>query len=533
MVPILQTATIPPLPGICASDTGDSCADGAFSAVFDGTSDRNSTVAAAEPEESGRINGTHARMTESDETEVQREVLDAQTVFVQPNALGFPVPWSVDQKILVAAGQDSTVAVEAQADVHVSSQTAPFAFVGPVLAIAETGQIDVPARQPLIAPSGPAEALGPLPSLTSRRADLQLVEASTASDGVIRPKPVLIAANVEEPALASNPKIAPMLGTDAPMSSILPATLTRGHETLSHSAFLARWGGTEVQLPGRAPTPDPGDTVASEADPDIPVSVGADTVIRGVAQKPATNDIALPIINQYPGVEEKPVSEQAAPTVSLPVEGDFPREQGNSAPPRVGKGQELPFTAGPALTMKDGQSGPAVMMETLYGAAGETPEADRDFSPLMIQSHLALPLTHGQNAIAQPVSALAAQVVQVLSSGGSGKTDIAMSPEELGHVRLSIQPHDSDPTRVMVMMSFERPEVMDLFRRHADQLLADIRAAGYSGADLSFAQSGTGDRHDGKPGAVPARGNSDAAPSTPLHETPMRRSDSSSLDLRL
>ena len=47
---------------------------------------------------------------------------------------------------------------------------------------------------------------------------------------------------------------------------------------------------------------------------------------------------------------------------------------------------------------------------------------------------------------------------------------------------------------MVVMLCFDRPETMNLFRRHADQLAEIIRSAGYSGVDISFAQQGQGDQ---------------------------------------
>lgn len=92
---------------------------------------------------------------------------------------------------------------------------------------------------------------------------------------------------------------------------------------------------------------------------------------------------------------------------------------------------------------------------------------------------------------ASPVAALAAQIVQ--SAGlGETTTEVALSPDELGEVRLSFRPHETDASRIVVMMTFERPEAMDLFRRNADQLVADLKMAGFTGADLGFAQSNSG-----------------------------------------
>jgi Flagellar hook-length control protein FliK len=542
MVPILQTAAVPSMPGICTNDTGVSGTEGTFSAAFEGESDQDSTSAVADPSASGKMKAADTRLAESDESDAQHEVLATDSVVVQPIASGLPLFWIVSQKTLLAAGPDRSVAVEAQADVHASCQTTLTAIAGPVFSTTETAQIDsVPAGRPLVATSAALEAPNSLPSPTSRLENppsLQLVEASTADastakEGAGEPKLVPIVGNGENLALASNVKIAPTLGTDLLPSAVPPIAVTHVHATPSQSAFLAKWGGTAVELPAEAPAPDSCYTVATGYNPDLAVLAEADTAVRSEANRPAANDIVLPTFGRPSGVEGIPVSARAMPTVPLLVGVELSGEQENSAPATAGRGQELRLTSDPTLTTKEGKPASAVMIDMMSGEQDETAERGLDFSPLMMQSHSSLPLSHSQNAIAQPVSALAAQVVQVLSNGRSGNTEIALSPEELGHVRLSIQPHDSDPTRVVVMMSFERPEVMDLFRRHADQLLADIRAAGYSGADLSFAQSGKGGQQDGKPGAPPGRGNVDAAPLTPAKDARASQAESSSLDLRL
>jgi Flagellar hook-length control protein FliK len=133
---------------------------------------------------------------------------------------------------------------------------------------------------------------------------------------------------------------------------------------------------------------------------------------------------------------------------------------------------------------------------------------------------------------APPLAQLAAQIVHTLTEPAGAITEIALSPEDLGHVRLSIHAHEADPTRVVVTMTFERPEVMDLFRRHADQLIADMRAAGFSGADLGFAQSDRGDRQDRAPPSAPPPGEPLAAAPATVAGT-VRNGTTTSLDLRL
>jgi hypothetical protein len=135
-------------------------------------------------------------------------------------------------------------------------------------------------------------------------------------------------------------------------------------------------------------------------------------------------------------------------------------------------------------------------------------------------------------AAAMPVTQVAAQISAALGRTSDGATEFALSPEELGHVRLRLEPDAANPDRMVVMISFERPETLDLFRRHAGELAEAIRAAGYSGADIGFEQhggNGTPDRRDETrtPGFTAPSDQPSPTPSTPRHLA------GASLDLRL
>jgi hypothetical protein len=176
-----------------------------------------------------------------------------------------------------------------------------------------------------------------------------------------------------------------------------------------------------------------------------------------------------------------------------------------------------------------------------HGLTPSPPEltvpAQPDSPGFQVLGHVQALVSPTSQVTASPVTAqlpvLAAHVVEIASGRAGQVTEIALSPEELGGVRLSFRPHDSDPDRIVVMMTFDRPEAMELFRRHADQLLGDIRAAGFSGADLSFAQSDTRDQannpHSSRYSADPLTDPPDPAAT----EGPLRMASASSLDLRL
>ncbi len=135
-----------------------------------------------------------------------------------------------------------------------------------------------------------------------------------------------------------------------------------------------------------------------------------------------------------------------------------------------------------------------------------------------------------------PVPHIAAQIGAALSRAGDGSTELALSPEELGRVRLKLKPDAAHPDRMVVMITFERPETLELFRRHAGELADALRASGYAGADIGFGQeggfaSGSG-RHEKDAGYrddAPLR----AEAASSLHTPSARLVAGASLDLRL
>lgn len=76
-----------------------------------------------------------------------------------------------------------------------------------------------------------------------------------------------------------------------------------------------------------------------------------------------------------------------------------------------------------------------------------------------------------------------------------GPVEISLSPEELGRVRMSLTGTD---TAMSVQILAERPETLELIRRHIELLAADLREQGFT--DLSFSFSG-GDPSEENSGA--------------------------------
>lgn len=92
--------------------------------------------------------------------------------------------------------------------------------------------------------------------------------------------------------------------------------------------------------------------------------------------------------------------------------------------------------------------------------------------------------------LALSVPQVASQLAGVLIRSKDDTTELALSPEELGRIKVRMQPDSANPDRMLVLISAERPETLDLFRRHAAELADALRSAGYSGADIGFGQGG-------------------------------------------
>ncbi|MGB8811943.1 MAG: flagellar hook-length control protein FliK, partial [Paracoccaceae bacterium] len=128
-------------------------------------------------------------------------------------------------------------------------------------------------------------------------------------------------------------------------------------------------------------------------------------------------------------------------------------------------------------------------------------------------------------------TALVPALIDFSRDAGSGTLELSLAPEELGRLHMSLV-QDGDMVRVTLVA--ERPETLDLMRRHADQLSQEFRQAGFSGASLSFGQWGAGGSNQQRP---PVASPTNAAPDPaflPLQLRPgAALGTASGLDLRL
>ena len=92
-----------------------------------------------------------------------------------------------------------------------------------------------------------------------------------------------------------------------------------------------------------------------------------------------------------------------------------------------------------------------------------------------------------QPARPETARAIASQMAAVISAKpGAGGVEIALNPEELGRVSITLSGRD-DGLHLMIVA--ERPETLDLLRRHIAILSAEFEELGYGGLSLDLGAS--------------------------------------------
>ncbi len=131
-------------------------------------------------------------------------------------------------------------------------------------------------------------------------------------------------------------------------------------------------------------------------------------------------------------------------------------------------------------------------------------------------------------AAAETARHVAGQLAVAITGNAGQSTEIALNPEELGRVRLSITAIDASIT---LHVQADRPETNDLLRRHIETLAQEFRALGYQ--NISFSFSGGSQANDQSDQEPQLDGGTPEADPTETQQLTSQRQPSSGLDLRL
>ncbi|EBA13823.1 flagellar hook-length control protein FliK [Roseobacter sp. CCS2] len=132
-------------------------------------------------------------------------------------------------------------------------------------------------------------------------------------------------------------------------------------------------------------------------------------------------------------------------------------------------------------------------------------------------------------ATATPETArhVASQIAVAVANTPGKATEIALNPEELGRVRLSLSAADG---AIVLNVLAERPETQDLLRRHMDLLAQEFRDLGYTSISFTFGDQKSEARSDEAPRDEPAELDVSEAADTPAILTAPQ---TTGLDLRI
>ncbi len=209
------------------------------------------------------------------------------------------------------------------------------------------------------------------------------------------------------------------------------------------------------------------------------------------------------------------IAERAQPSASaLPAE--------TTVAPQINAAPTAPQSPRPAPTLAQMQ-----VMASVRNADAETaaviPETDGVIAtreePLFqnVRDTASVAQPASQAAKAEITRAIAGQMAAAIQvRAGSGTIEIALSPEELGRVSITLNGREDG---MVLTIAAERPETLDLIRRHLAVLKAEFQNLGYG--DISFDLSTSDDAQDdtANPKASdygPSYSNEPDAPNTPI-----------------
>ncbi len=124
---------------------------------------------------------------------------------------------------------------------------------------------------------------------------------------------------------------------------------------------------------------------------------------------------------------------------------------------------------------------PAAMLQAEEPGAASQPKTD--FAMLHFRSEATAESASSNPAVSGHPIRQAAQGIEILMRHPDKPVEIALNPEELGRVRMALTRTETGMT---VAILADRPETLDLMRRHIDQLAAEFERLGYTDIGFSF-----------------------------------------------
>lgn len=186
---------------------------------------------------------------------------------------------------------------------------------------------------------------------------------------------------------------------------------------------------------------------------------------------------------------------------------------------------DTPFERGAAQQAKDIETKPLHLnLEELLADGSSTPlHQSRSQGSTNIE---ALPADSPR--VANFRNSFAQQIINVIGTSERNQVELNFSPEELGTVRIHITRNENT---IALLLSAERPETLELFRRNIDDLSNDLHDLGFEDVEMKFSQD---QRHE-RPNADFSVSDKDEPTDSdsPNIGRPLQNSQHTELDMRI
>ena len=357
-------------------------------------------------------------------------------------------------------GAEAEVAAEAgEAGVEIAARSRPKVETPSSAMLLATASADLPTDQP-VAPG-------------------QIIKAVLV-DG-LTPKPVM------EPEAAST---APISGAAVADTTPQTASVSVAPPSPEAAAIAVSSSPMAVAAQGSAVKPaEPKD--ATRPSPDLP---------QRATPAPNAAPIAAPIVAPK-APAGPPLAEAAASPVLQPASAASVEEPPSAPPPERAGLVKRDTLVAPAPAPIIASAAPTVNAPAVAAVASEAFVSSLDAmdrfefarlsgdGPLQtaIRVESAAPATSTANTPAANLAlakAVASQIGAAAARIDGSRIELRLEPPELGRVNLSFTITEDGMTAVLAA---DKPETIDLMRRHADQLAKELAEAGYEDVDLSFA----------------------------------------------
>ncbi len=348
----------------------------------------------------------------------------------------------------------------------------PDAKAGQFAALDRPGQRDADDRMglPVSAPSdAEGERDGPVASAAAEVGEGDHPDPIGVGRGAIWSGDIGIS---KRPVAEVGPERVARLGGRSPVASsfaeVLPDAVPE--VPLHPEGEASSTNGTQGKLP-RAVWPEGEASSANGTQGKLPRAVWPEPQVAGegrssVAIGPEAGEASVPRFSEaFQTIQ--PVGREAAEPYSQP-----------SAAP--GRGAAVsPESGPPPIPPQDESSG--AVERVLFGAAEDRVQVQP------MQHHASAPrIVHPLPDLPPGVSAVLVAQAHIRSEG---PVLVTLNPEELGTLRFEMR---ANGEALHITLVVERPETLDLLRRHSEQLASEFRQAGFAGASFSFSGFGAG-----------------------------------------